>query len=45
MLRYTNEINVTEIAKIVGMSRFAVYRRLKEGLILLKKYLGGEGYE
>ena len=45
VLRYTNEINVTEIAKIVGMSRFAVYRRLKEGLILLKKYLGGEGYE
>lgn len=42
LLRYTNEMNVTDIAKIVGMSRFAVHRRLKEGLQILKELLGGE---
>lgn len=42
MLRYTNEMNVTDIAKIAGISRFAVHRRLKEGLALLGKYLGGD---
>lgn len=42
VLRYTNEMSVVDIAKSMGMSRFAVHRRLKEGLRLLKKELGGE---
>lgn len=42
VLRFTNEMNVTDIAKIVGMSRFAVHRRLKEGLTLLRKNIGEE---
>ncbi len=42
VLRYTNEMSVTDIAKVVGKSRFAVQRRIKEGLGLLRKYLGGE---
>lgn len=45
MLRYTNDMQVTDIAKITGMSRFAVHRRLKEGLQILKEILGGDGYE
>lgn len=45
MLRYTNDMQVTDIAKITGMSRFAVHRRLKEGLRMLKEILGGDGYE
>lgn len=45
VLRYTNEMNVTDIAKVVGMSRFAVHRRLKEGLALLRRELGGEADE
>ena len=39
MLRYTNDMSVTDIAKITKLSRFAVHRRIKEGLALLKKYL------
>ena len=42
VLRYTNEMKVTDIAKITGMSRFAVHRKLKEGLVLLKRALEGE---
>jgi len=42
VLRYTNEMKVTDIAKITGMSRFAVHRKLKEGLALLKRALEGE---
>ena len=42
VLRYTNELSVTDIAQIVGLSRFAVHRRLKEGLALLKEMLGGK---
>lgn len=45
VLRYRNEMNVTDIAKIVGMSRFAVHRRLKEGLAILRRELGGESNE
>ena len=43
MLRYTNEMRVADIAKITNMSRFAVHRRIKEGLSLLKKTLEGDG--
>ncbi|MBO4591633.1 MAG: RNA polymerase sigma factor [Eubacterium sp.] len=39
MLRYTNDMSVMDIAKITNLSRFAVHRRIKEGLALLKKYM------
>lgn len=42
VLRYTNEMRVGDIAKIIGLSRFAVHRRLKEALKLLRHELGGE---
>ena len=42
VLRFTNEMSVTDIAKIVGISRFAVHRRLKEGLAILRKNIGGD---
>jgi DNA-directed RNA polymerase specialized sigma24 family protein len=32
-------MSAADIGKVVGMSRFAVHRRLKEGLALLKKEL------
>lgn len=35
-------MSVTDIAKIVGISRFAVHRRLREGLTLLRKNIGGD---
>lgn len=39
ILRYTNEVPVVEIARIMNLSRFAVHRRLKEGLAILKQNL------
>lgn len=42
ILRYTNEMSVSDIAKITNMSRFAVHRRMKEGLALLKNALKGD---
>lgn len=45
VLRFVNEMSVTDIAKIVGVSRFVVHRRLKEGLNRLKIHLGGETYD
>lgn len=41
-LRYISEISTADIGKIMGMSRFAVQRRLKTGLDILKKELEGE---
>ena len=38
-LRYVSMVSVSDIGRIMGISRFSVYRRLKEGLHLLKKYL------
>lgn len=38
-LRYTNEVSVTETAKILGISRFAVYRREKQILKQLRTQL------
>lgn len=43
-LRYVNEISVTSICKITGISRFAVYRRLSKALKWLKKELKKEGF-
>ena len=34
-----HKMSAADIGKVVGMSRFAVHRRLKEGLALLKKEL------
>lgn len=41
-LRYVSELSVADIGKILGLSRFAVHRRLKSGLALLKAELEGE---
>lgn len=41
-LRYISEISTADIGKIMDMSRFAVQRRLKTGLAILKKELEGE---
>ena len=38
-LRYVNELSAAEIGKILGWSRFAVYRRLKSCLKRLKQLL------
>lgn len=39
VLRYMNEIPVSDISKMMHMSRFAVYRRIKEGLALLQSIM------
>lgn len=44
LLRYVNEVSVASICKIVGISRFAVYRRLSKSLKRLKKELIKEGF-
>lgn len=38
-LRYISDISVSDISQIMHMSRFAVYRRIKEGLALLRNLL------
>ena len=38
-LRYISEVSAADIAKIVGMSRFAVNRRIKHGLAQLRELL------
>jgi RNA polymerase sigma-70 factor (ECF subfamily) len=43
-LRYVNEISVTAICKITGLSRFAVYRKLSKSLKWLKEELLKEGF-
>lgn len=40
-MRYVSEMSAADIGKVLDMSRFAVYRRLKEGLQLIRKYLEG----
>ena len=42
--RYVNEISVTTICKITGLSRFAVYRKLSKSLKWLKEELLKEGF-
>lgn len=41
-LRYVNELPVQQISSILGISRFAVYRRTRECLDKLKQMLGEE---
>ncbi len=43
-LRYVNEISITNICKITGLSRFAVYRRLSKSLKWLKEELNEEDF-
>ena len=43
-LRYVNEISITAICKITGLSRFAVYRKLSKSLKWLKEKLLKEGF-
>ncbi len=43
-LRYVNEISINSISTIVGLSRFAVYRRLTKSLKWLKEELKKEGF-
>ena len=43
-LRYVNEISITAICKITGLSRFSVYRRLSKSLKWLKAELLKEGF-
>lgn len=43
-LRYVNEVSVTSICKMTGMSRFAVYRRLSKTVKWLKEELKKEGF-
>ncbi len=39
LLRYTNELSVTDIGKILQCSRFSVHRRLKQAVKLLREHL------
>lgn len=43
-LRYANELPITAICKITGLSRFAVHRRLSKSLKWLKEELKKEGF-
>ena len=43
-LRYVNEVSITTICKITGLSRFAVYRKLSKSLTWLKEELLKEGF-
>ena len=42
ILRYANDEPIKEISKLTGISRFAVYRRLKEAKSRLERALGKE---
>lgn len=42
--RYANELPITHIRKITGLSRFTVYRRLSKALKWLKGELEKEGF-
>ncbi len=44
LLRYVNEVPVSVIGKIYGISRFAVYRRAAQAVKKLKEKLGGEDF-
>lgn len=41
VMRYVSEISAADIGKVMGMSRFSVNRRIKEGLAILRKELEG----
>ena len=43
-LRYVNEMPITSISSIMGISRFAIYRKLSKSLKWLKNELRKEGF-
>ena len=43
-LRYVNEISITTIGKITGVSRFAIHRKLSKIIKWLKEQLKKEGF-
>lgn len=44
LLRYVNEVPVSAICKLYGISRFAVYRRISQATKNLKEKLGKEDF-
>lgn len=44
LLRFANELGIGEIANIMGISRFSVYRRLNKAFGMLKTILGKEDF-
>lgn len=44
LLRYANELSINEIANIMEISRFSVYRKLNKALDLLKSVLREEDF-
>ncbi|MDE7312858.1 MAG: sigma-70 family RNA polymerase sigma factor [Eubacterium sp.] len=44
LLRYANDVSISFICKITGLSRFAVYRKLSKSLKWLKEELKKEGF-
>ena len=42
VLRYVSEMSSADIGRVMNLSRFSVNRRLKEGLKLLRNYMGGD---
>lgn len=45
LLRYVNEVPVSVICSMMGISRFAVYRKIKNARKQLKEQLREEGFE
>ncbi len=44
LLRYVQELPVSDICGILEISRFSVYRRIQKALKRLRDLLGGEGF-
>lgn len=44
LLRYVNEVPISVICKLYGISRFAVYRKISQAVKNLKGKLGGEDF-
>ena len=44
LLRFVNQVPINVISKLTGLSRFAVYRRINNGVALLKRNLRGEDF-
>lgn len=44
-LRFSNELGINEIASIMGISRYVVYRKLNKALSELNKYLKEEEFD
>jgi RNA polymerase sigma-70 factor (ECF subfamily) len=45
LLRYVNELSIGEICRIVNISRFTIYRKMKNGLNQLKTFLREEDFQ